>query len=92
MREIIISREKVISRHDNLFSIIKVMDAEYLQRTVGRSLAIGLAEVSSVRPADPIEYLALWLLKRKENLRNRGPSIGVSFSTGQYLLMNTACS
>ena len=47
------------------------MDAEYLQRTVGESLATALAEVSSVRPADPIEFLALWLLKHTANQRER---------------------
>ena len=51
---------------------IIAMDAEYLQRTVGSSLARGLAEVSSVRPSDPIEYLASWLLKHRANLKERG--------------------
>ena len=47
------------------------MDAEYLQETIGSSLAKGLAEVSSIRPADPIEYLAAWLLKHKDNVNQR---------------------
>lgn len=47
------------------------MDAEYLQTAIGNSLAKGLAEVSSVRPADPIEYLASWLLKHKDNIQQR---------------------
>lgn len=61
---------------DNHFTYsAQIMDAEYLQRTVGKCLAIGLAEVSSVRPADPIEYLALWLLKQRTNLEARQASV-----------------
>lgn len=56
------------------------MDAEYLQRTVGESLAIALAEVSSVRPADPIEFLAAWLLKRTANQREKEGGVTVSSS------------
>lgn len=43
------------------------MEADYLKRTIGASLAEGMAEVASKRPSDPIEYLALWLLKKKQN-------------------------
>ena len=49
-----------------------MMDAEYLQEVVGPCLALALSEVSAVRPADPIEYLAAWLIKYRANLRERG--------------------
>lgn len=48
-----------------------MMEADYLKRTVGGYLAEGLAEVSAKRPSDPIEYLALWLLKQKQNILNQ---------------------
>ena len=47
------------------------MEADYLKRTVGACLAGGLAEVAARRPADPIEYLALWMLKHKRNTLQR---------------------
>lgn len=47
------------------------MEAAYLKRTVGACLADGLAEVAAMRPSDPIEYLALWMLKYNQNMTQR---------------------
>ena len=53
------------------------MDATYLQATIGPLLATGLAEVTAVRPADPVDYLAQYLLKSteagKEGRRSQKP-------------------
>lgn len=43
------------------------MDSEYLKLAVGDALSKALASVSLVKPADPIEYIGLWLAKYVEN-------------------------
>ena len=47
------------------------MESDYVKRTVGSALALGLAEVATIRPTDPVEYLAIWLLKHKVNLEEK---------------------
>lgn len=43
------------------------MDTAYLKQNLGSCLTQCLAEISEKRPRDPIEFMAQWLYKYKEN-------------------------
>ena len=43
------------------------MESDYLRRWIGEPITEALTEAALKRPSDPIEYIALWLLKYKEN-------------------------
>lgn len=45
------------------------LEAQYVKKTVGPALKQALAEIVEKRPADPVEYLANFLLKYSENKR-----------------------
>ncbi|XP_043087210.1 DPY30 domain-containing protein 1-like [Puntigrus tetrazona] len=47
------------------------MDSQYVNRTLGLCLSQGLAELIENRPRDPVHFLALWILKYKENQENQ---------------------
>ena len=46
-------------------------EAIYLGEQLGEALGRGLAEICVQRPNDPIEYLALWLKKYSDNMRQQ---------------------
>jgi len=46
---------------------MSVVESDYLKRWIGSAITDALTEVALKRPTDPIEYIALWLLKYKED-------------------------
>lgn len=44
------------------------VDGKYVSYNLGSALTLALAEIAERRPWDPIEYLAHWLYKYRENI------------------------
>ena len=67
---------------------MSVVESDYLKRWVGVPITEALTEVALKRPADPIEYIALWLLKYKENQLKKSEVNFKALSLSEYFIQN----
>ena len=67
------------------------MESDYVRKTVGPALALGLTEVTLRQPKDPIEYLGLWLLKHKNNLREAELMKVMIIGISQAIVLIVSC-
>ena len=68
---------------------MSVVESDYLKRWIGAPITDALTEVALKRPADPIEYIALWLLKYKENEVKKA---AVSLMTVMIYILELHCN